>query len=539
LPSAFGPWQRTQRSVGQIFAPSAGSPFAGAAVAVGGLAVGVAVGGCGLAVAVGGAGLGVAVGGAGLAVGLGGTVVAVGTAATAMGGSSVGAAVGAADVQPATANNKMIPKVNNPDFFMRNPHSHLFDHRATLEYTHFAPLVEMPAQRRKSSDSVYPFWVLMQQAITLFDASADPSAPAPIAASALPEQLYLPDAYRLPDGVARGPVMPALPAVVFIEVTNRCNLLCETCPRTYFNREPLRSLTYDEFVHIAAQFPAMRRCTLHGIGEPLLNRELPQMIAYLKGRGVETLFNSNGALLTPAWQEALARSGLDEFRCSIDGARPETYARIRRADVLHKVVAGLAGLVRTQISLDTKTPRISIWCVATRENLGELPDLMRLAARLGVPEVYLQRMTFFAGEPDQQYGMAREALAIFDSALAEQEAVIAECEQLSAELGVAFRASGGRDGRGSLAAQRSADAAPWRACLRPWTTAYITANGNCLPCCISPFTTSDYDSLILGNLFERPFADIWNEAHYRGFRTKLLTTHPHKACANCGVAWSL
>ena len=30
--------------------------------------------------------------------------------------------------------------------------------------------------------------------------------------------------------------------VVFIEVTNRCNLLCETCPRTYFTREPIRSL---------------------------------------------------------------------------------------------------------------------------------------------------------------------------------------------------------------------------------------------------------------------------------------------------------
>lgn len=379
----------------------------------------------------------------------------------------------------------------------------------------------------------------MQQAITLFEAPADQIEPALIAAPNLPEQLYLPDAYRLPDGLARGPVMPAAPAVVFIEVTNRCNLRCETCPRTYFDREPLKSLTYDEFVQIAAQFPAMRRCTLHGIGEPLLNRELPQMIAYLKDRGVETLFNSNGALLTPAWQAALVRSGLDEFRCSIDGARPETYARIRGADLLHKVVAGLAGLIETQARLGARTPRVSIWCVATRENLGELPDLVRLAGWLGVPEVYLQRMTFFASEPDQQYGMARESLAIFDTALAQQEAIIAECEALSAEVGVAFRASGGRDGRGSLAAQRPADVAPWRACLRPWTTAYITANGNCLPCCISPFTTSDYDSLILGNLFERPFAEIWNAALYGQFRSALLTTRPHKACANCGVAWSL
>ncbi|HSN76334.1 MAG TPA: radical SAM protein, partial [Anaerolineae bacterium] len=229
----------------------------------------------------------------------------------------------------------------------------------------------------------------------------------------LPEPAFLPDAYRLPEGSARDPVAAISPRVVFIEVTNRCNLLCETCPRTYFTREPLRSLTFDEFVFVAEQFPEMQRAVLHGIGEPLLNRDLPQIIAYLKGRGVEVLFNSNGTLLTPAWQEALARSGLDEYRCSIDGATPATYARIRGADLLHKIEAGLAGLVQTKARLSVETPRLSIWCVATRENLAEMPDLVRMAARLGVPEVYLQRMTFFGNEPEQQFGMARQDLAIF------------------------------------------------------------------------------------------------------------------------------
>jgi MoaA/NifB/PqqE/SkfB family radical SAM enzyme len=353
------------------------------------------------------------------------------------------------------------------------------------------------------------------------------------------EQAFLPDAYRLPQGMERGAFTSTPPRMVFIESTNRCNLLCQTCPRTYFTREPLKSLTFDEFRSIADQFPGMRRCALHGIGEPLLNRQLPRMIAYLKGRGVEVLFNSNGALLTPKWQEDLVRSGLDEFRCSIDGASPETYARIRGADVLHKIESGLAGLARTKARLRAETPRVSIWCVATRENIAELPELVRLAARLMVPEVYLQRMVFFASDAGAQYGMARRDLAIFDSALDEQEAVIAECETLSGALGVAFHASGARDLRGSLAAQRPIDAAPWRACVRPWTTAYVTANGNCLPCCISPFSTADYESLILGNLFERPFAEIWNEEAYAAFRARLLSVHPHHACANCGVYWSL
>jgi MoaA/NifB/PqqE/SkfB family radical SAM enzyme len=263
------------------------------------------------------------------------------------------------------------------------------------------------------------------------------------------------------------------------------------------------------------------------------------MIEYLKTREVDVLINSNGTLLTPAWQEDLVRSGLDEYRCSIDGARPETYARIRGADLLHKIEEGLTGLVKTKARLEANNPRISIWCVATRENLQELPDLVRLAARLGVPEVYLQRMVYFAQEPERQYGMARDDLAIFGKDHEYQEAVIAECEALSADLGIAFWASGARDPRSSLAAARPADASPWQACMRPWTTAYVTANGNCLPCCISPFATNDYESLILGNLLERPFPELWNDYFYQQFRTDLLSTRPHQACASCGIYWSL
>src|SRR5574341_304209 len=116
----------------------------------------------------------------------------------------------------------------------------------------------------------------------------------------LPEQKFLPDAYRLPEGSVRGPIAELNPRVIFIEVTNRCNLLCQTCPRTYFQREPLKSLSLNEFISIAEQFPQMRRALLHGIGEPLLNRELPEIIKYLKGRGVEVIINSNGTLLSRA-----------------------------------------------------------------------------------------------------------------------------------------------------------------------------------------------------------------------------------------------
>ena len=83
------------------------------------------------------------------------------------------------------------------------------------------------------------------------------------------------------------------------------------------------------------------------------------------------------------------------------------------------------------------------------------------------------------------------------------------------------------------------DPRPWAACTRPWTTAYITANGNALPCCIAPFATTDYPSLILGNLFDQPFDTVWNGERYQRWRADLLSDSPQKACAGCGVYWSL
>jgi radical SAM protein with 4Fe4S-binding SPASM domain len=331
---------------------------------------------------------------------------------------------------------------------------------------------------------------------------------------------------------------PHGPRVVFIEVTNHCNLLCETCPRTFVSYEEPKTLGWDEFLRIVDQFPDMQRAVLHGIGEPLINRDLPRMIEHLKARGVTVLFNTNGTLLTETWSRKLIASGLDELRCSIDGADPRTYAAIRGAPLLPKIVQNLRRFTRLQQELGAATPRVSIWMTGMRENIDELPALVRLAAQVGVPEVYVQRMVYLLGE-GQAPGMMDAGHALFDEFDAQADRAVAAAEVVAAELGVRLRASGATDPRRSLEAGRTTDPRPWAACRRPWTTAYVTANGNCLPCCISPFATGDYDSLKLGNLFERDFNQIWNDDRYQQWRLDLLSDEPPQPCAGCGVHWSL
>ncbi|HJW84823.1 MAG TPA: radical SAM protein, partial [Anaerolineae bacterium] len=287
---------------------------------------------------------------------------------------------------------------------------------------------------------------------------------------------------------------------------------------------------------IVEQFPDMERAVLHGIGEPLINRDLPHMIACLKARGVTVLFNTNATLLDEDWSRQLIASGLDELRVSIDGANPKTYARIRGAPLFHKLVSNLRRFVEIQTQVGVATPRVSLWMTGMRENIAELPDVVRLAARIGVPEVYLQRMVYYAGAPNAP-GMLDAGHGLFGNFDAEVDRVVAESEALAGTLGIALRAAGATTPHRSI--KGSAQPRPWAGCMRPWTTAYITANGNALPCCISPFATTDYESLKLGNIFEQPFDDVWNAERYQEWRGRLLSDDPHPACASCGVHWSL
>jgi radical SAM protein with 4Fe4S-binding SPASM domain len=349
---------------------------------------------------------------------------------------------------------------------------------------------------------------------------------------------YLPAAYRSVDAATRAAFAEQAPQCVFIEVTNHCNLLCETCPRTFVTYEEPQTLSWENFLKIAEQFPNMERAVLHGIGEPLINKDLPRMIAYLKARGVYVLFNTNATLLNAAWSRQLIESGLDEMRCSIDGADPKTYAVIRGAPLLHKIVSNLTEFMRIQQEMGAETPRASIWMTGMQENVEELPDLLRLAAKMGVPEVYLQRMVYYH-EAETAPGMLEAGHGLFDAFDERVDQLVIECEALANELGIMFKAAGATNPRSSLEASKERDKQPWKACMRPWTTAYITANGNALPCCISPFATQNYESLKLGNLFEQPFEDIWNDNRYQQWRTQLLSDQPHEACAGCGVHWSL
>src|SRR6266536_2229587 len=186
-----------------------------------------------------------------------------------------------------------------------------------------------------------------------------------------------------------------LPRSIYIEPTSRCNELCQQCPRTLLSREDDRDLSFDDFRYIVDQFPELERVVLHGLGEPVLNKELPQMIRYLKARGIYVLFNSNGILLNAKRGQELIDAGLDEYRLSVVAATLETYARVRGVDAFDKIWRNVRAFIAKQQEQNASKPAVSLWFTAMKENLHELPGLIDLAYEHRIREIYLQRLVYF------------------------------------------------------------------------------------------------------------------------------------------------
>ncbi len=133
-----------------------------------------------------------------------------------------------------------------------------------------------------------------------------------------------------------------------ISVTDRCNMRCRYCmPREVFGPDfpflPRADiLSYEEIDRLAGLFISLgvEKIRLSG-GEPLLRKNLPELISMLALHGVEVAMTTNGVLL-PRYAPALSAAGLDRVTVSLDALDEATFAAI--TDSGHTVAAVLAGI---------------------------------------------------------------------------------------------------------------------------------------------------------------------------------------------------
>ena len=356
-----------------------------------------------------------------------------------------------------------------------------------------------------------------------------------MATPSLPERPVDPRRYFEAAPVREGGAAEKPPVCLYLEVTNRCNLLCTTCPRTYEELEPPADMSWDLFTSIVDQIPRLHRAVLHGVGEPMLVKNLPRMVRYLKDRGTYVLFNTNGTVLNERNGRALITAELDELRVSFDAANAESYLAVRGKNYFNRILKNVRAFRELQEREGHTKPRVSAWLTGLRETIEELPDFVRVAAETGVKEVHLQRLVFFN---DNAIGKARPDQTLYEQLSGDEAVHIERAAALAKSLGVTFSASGAAAEPG-MSLKRSDNGSPWSLCRRPWTVMYFTANGRALPCCIAPFSQRGYENYTLGDATQQTLREIWTGPAYSDFRKALKSNTPPDACASCGLRWSL
>jgi MoaA/NifB/PqqE/SkfB family radical SAM enzyme len=294
-------------------------------------------------------------------------------------------------------------------------------------------------------------------------------------------------------------------------------------------------MSWELFTRIVDQLPDIERAVLHGVGEPMLVKNLPRMVRHLKDRGTYVLFNTNGTVLNERNGRALIEAGLDELRVSLDAASAKSYRAIRGKDYFGRILRNVRAFRNLQEREGRDRPRVSAWLTGLKETIAELPAFVKVAAEIGVKEVYLQRLVFFDNDA---VGHARPDQALYERLSGDEAAYLEEATRLARAYDMTFSASGAASEPG-MSLKRQEDGTPWSMCRRPWTVMYFTANGRALPCCIAPFSQRGYENYTLGDATQQSLREIWNGAAYRAFREELLSERPPNACAGCGLRWSL
>lgn len=340
-------------------------------------------------------------------------------------------------------------------------------------------------------------------------------------------QIDIPSTEKAPGGIPT-------PSYVQIEPVGACNLRCKMCPINYRDDQPLhgnrRYMEYDLYTRIVDQFTNLKTLHLQGLGEPMLHPQFFDMIAYAVNKGIRVTTNTNLTLLTPARAEQCITSGLHTLHFSIDGTDAETYENIRLNAHFDKVISNLENLVEAKKRMSSSLPHLHMVMVIMRQNLEQLPELVRLARKYGAEEVFAQQLSHDFGDPAFHKKFQPLNTYVHEQSLLYEEPqkiekYFGEAKALAQEYGLVLRLPRSRP-RPHPAERPGRERCDW-----PWTGAYVSFQGYAMPCCMA----STPETVNFGLINEKNLGEVWNGEAYNTFRDQLSSNEPPEICKFCSI----
>lgn len=353
------------------------------------------------------------------------------------------------------------------------------------------------------------------------------------------ERAYLDHLARLRAASLAGQTVLA-PDGLWLAITQNCNFKCIGCWReglfqkTYVSVADMKAMLADSRGH-AFQYISLTT------GEAFLHPDFCDIIEACRDAHPGALIDviSNGSIpLKGRFRKAV--SMIDHMGLSIDGAKAETFESIRRGGSFEKFLENAREICK--VRAETGNPReLGFSFTAITRNIAELPDVVRIAADLGVPMVYAQPM-----EMDHPDILARTGqFHLSKMPIEEVYRISEEAQRVGRDLGVRVDLAGYLIRPHHAAPEPEAEPTPEaiahdvRLCQYPYLKPfqYVRAQDSyrVLPCCYMVETVADLVAERYGMDYQTPppVIDFYNSDAFWRFRTDLAEGKAADLCGQC------
>ncbi len=278
------------------------------------------------------------------------------------------------------------------------------------------------------------------------------------------------------------------PIEIEISPAGACNHRCTFCAVDYVGYR-------SNFLQKELILPTIRFLAEHGLksvicsgeGEPLLNKDLPEIVHTIKSYGVDVAMSSNGVLLTREIVDACL-ADFTWIRFSIASMEETAYAKIHRTrpEDLARVRENIAYAVSYKNKNGLKTT-LGVQCILIQDNLHSILEQARELREIGVD--------YFTVKPYSQHLHSKNKMEVDYEALLSIEEPLKALE--TETFKIYFRAT---------AMKKMHHEKPYKDCLGLPFMTHIDATGEIWPC-IAHLGT---EGMSYGNINEHSFAEIWN-----------------------------
>ena len=303
---------------------------------------------------------------------------------------------------------------------------------------------------------------------------------------------------------------------LFWESTLRCNLRCEHCGSSCEATSPVTELSNGQVIDIlrtiAEDFDARRIFVSITGGEPLLRKDLEEVVAEMTRLGMRCCIVTNGTLLSHTRARSLYEAGMRTASVSIDGYRDE-HEGVRGKGTWDRALAGLTA-ARDVGFVDVE----AITCVRPA-NLGSLVSVERAVRTAGANLwrlITIDTMGRLAGAKATPLWLAPDEVR---QLLAFVERRRLELEQAEDSFGVQFSCGG------FLGPRRDLDVRPADGqCFAGLCVASILSDGQVSACPSLPREWAQ------GSALEQRFSQVWTQRFEKHRSSDWRKTGPCEGC---------